>query len=65
MVDKRIIDPFNAWWRIRNHCEPNLLAITAFEAGYMAALDAVKAVLPGRDLPTQAAVIHDNGDGNG
>jgi hypothetical protein len=41
-VDKRVIEPFNAWWRQTNHCEPDLKAIKAFEAGFKAALDEVR-----------------------
>lgn len=41
-VDKRIIEPFNAWWQQRNHCEPSVAAIEAFEAGFKAALEEVR-----------------------
>lgn len=37
-VDKRIVEPFNAWWRKTNHCEPDLKAIEAFDAGFKAGL---------------------------
>jgi hypothetical protein len=37
-VDKRVVEPFNAWWRERNHCEPSLPAIEAFAAGFQAGL---------------------------
>jgi hypothetical protein len=41
-VDKRIIEPFNVWWRKSNHCEPDPKAIGAFEAGFKAALEEVR-----------------------
>jgi hypothetical protein len=42
-VDKRIVEPFNAWWReIGNHCAPSVVAIKAFDAGYKAALAEVR-----------------------
>lgn len=41
-VDKRIIEPFNAWWRQRSRCAPSTEAIQAFEAGFKAALEEVR-----------------------
>lgn len=38
-VDKRVIEPFNAWWRQTNHCEPDLKAIEAFGAGFKAGME--------------------------
>lgn len=38
-VDKRIVAPFNEWWRAKNHCEPDLKAIEAFAAGFKAGMD--------------------------
>lgn len=35
-VNRHIIEPFNAWWRRRTSCEPSLIAIEAFEAGFKA-----------------------------
>lgn len=37
-IDPRAIEPFNAWWRTRNHCEPNVEAIDAFAAGFKAGM---------------------------
>jgi hypothetical protein len=41
-VDKRIIEPFNAWWRPNNHCLPPLDVIKGFDAGWKAALEEVR-----------------------
>lgn len=45
-VDKRVIEPFNAWWRTKNHCAPSIAAIEAFEAGFKAALEEVRKATP-------------------
>lgn len=37
-VDPRMIEPFNAWWKSFNHCEPSQLAIAAFSAGFKAGM---------------------------
>jgi hypothetical protein len=54
-VDPRIIEPFNEWWRSRNHCEPDLKAIEAFEAGFKAGIkrivDEVRAVQTSESKP--------------
>lgn len=44
-VNRAIITPFNNWWRKTNHCEPDLKAIEAFEAGFVAGVEASKSVL--------------------
>jgi hypothetical protein len=45
-VNKHIIDPFNRWWRTRQSAPPqSVVIIEAFEAGFMAGIDAAKAVI--------------------
>jgi hypothetical protein len=64
-VDKRVIEPFNAWWRSRNHCEPSLPSIEAFAAGFQAGLlrgvCEAKAVLEGSALSDSAEQDLDHG----
>lgn len=42
-VDKRMIEPFNTWWRARNHCEADIKAVEAFEAGFKAGMERMAA----------------------
>jgi len=37
-VDPRVVEPFNKWWRERNHCEPSPQAVEAFAAGFKAGM---------------------------
>jgi hypothetical protein len=38
-VDARAVEPFNTWWRSKNHCEPSPIAVEAFAAGFKAGLE--------------------------
>jgi hypothetical protein len=39
-VDKRVIDPFNKWWRGQaQHCEAEPRMVAAFAAGFKAGME--------------------------
>jgi hypothetical protein len=34
-----MIEPFNAWWRKTNHCEPDPKSVEAFSEGFKAGME--------------------------
>jgi hypothetical protein len=58
-IDRRAVEPFNAWWRSFNHCEPSTIAVSAFNAGFKAgmqrAVDEACAIINGKPSPSTSA----------
>jgi hypothetical protein len=55
-VNRLIIEPFNTWWRQRRgHCEPNPLAVEAFNAGFRAAMELQEIQRKARTLRSTSA----------
>lgn len=38
LIDARAVEPFNTWWRTKNHCESSPVIVEAFAAGFKAGM---------------------------